>query len=77
MKLLEFNSILILAGLDEEIKTWNQNIVQLDLHREKYIQKMQALIKELENDLGTPTHSSKRLNIAKSINTKRKLGLFG
>jgi hypothetical protein len=35
------------------------------------------LIKELEIDLGTSTHILKRLNVAKSTKTKRKLGLFG
>ena len=38
---------------------------------------MQALIKELENELGTPAHNLKRLNVAKSTNMKRKLGMFG
>jgi hypothetical protein len=37
IKLLEFNSIKILAGFDEEIKTWSQNIIKLDEYREKYI----------------------------------------
>ncbi len=77
MKLLELNSIQVLAALDEEIKTWNQNIVKLDQYREKYIQKMHALIKQFETDIGAPAHNSKRLNVKKSVNTKRKLGLFG
>ena len=38
---------------------------------------MQVLIKEFESEIVKPAHNLKRLNVAKSTQTKRKLGLFG
>ncbi len=57
MKLLEINSVAILAGLDEEIKTWSQNMAQIDKTREDYLQKISALIKEAESVLNKPAQN--------------------
>ena len=84
MKLLEVNSIAILAGIDEEIKTWNQNMTQIEKHREDCIEKISELIKGAETVMNKPLQiielkpeqNLKRLNLEKSKKTIRKL-LFG
>ena len=57
MKLLEINSVAILAGLDEEIKTCSQNMAQIDKIREECLQKISALIKEAESVLNKPAQN--------------------
>ena len=54
MKLLKFEIVPILAGLDQEIKSWSENIAKIDKLRDEHIQKMQTMIKEAELSLNTP-----------------------